>query len=133
MKKFKLLMADDSREYCIKFKNRAKRKGINASAVFDGKSLLTLLSRMTTDIIVIDDIMPGPNCIDILKQIYSMNIPNKPKIVVTLSYHSDDFIRRAALFGVDLFVPKNSGIDSIVDKIIAFADFPNENNTNIIP
>ena len=131
MKKFKLLMADDSREYCIKFKNRAKCKGINASAVFDGKSLLTLLSRMTTDIIVIDDIMPGPNCIDILKQIYSMNIPNKPKIVVTLSYHSDDFIRRAALFGVDLFVPKNSGIDSIVDKIRALENCHSEKHVSI--
>lgn len=131
MKKFKLLMADDSREYCIKFKNRAKRKGINASAVFDGKSLLTLLSRMTTDIVVIDDIMPGPMCIDILKQIYSMNIPNKPKIVVTLSYHSDEFIKRAALFGVDLFVPKNSGIDSIVDKIRTLENCHSEKHVSI--
>lgn len=131
MKKFKLLIADDSREYCIKFKNRAKRRGINAAAVTDGKSLLTLLSRISTDIVVIDDIMPGPKCIDILKQIYSMNIPNKPKIVVTLSYHSDDFIKRAALFGVDLFIPKNSGIDSIVDKIRTLTDFPTEKRIDI--
>ena len=75
--------------------------------------------------------MPGPKCIDILKQIYSMNIPNKPKIVVTLSYHSDDFIKRAALFGVDLFIPKNSGIDSIVDKIRTLTDFPTEKRIDI--
>ena len=86
--------------------NRAKRKGINASAVFDGKSLLTLLSRMTTDIVVIDDIMPGPMCIDILKQIYSMNIPNKPKIVVTLSYHSDEFINEPRYSVLTFLFPK---------------------------
>lgn len=133
MKTIKLLIADDSEDYCRKFKMHAKLNNIDVTAAFNGKTALNLITRLSPDIIIIDDIMPGPNCIDILKQIYSMNLPHKPKIIVTLSYHSDDFIKCAALLGVNLFIPKNSGIDSIVDKIIEFIDFPNENNTNIIP
>ena len=133
MKKIKLLIADDSEDYCRQFKLHEKLKNIDITAAFNGKTALNLIDRLSPDIIIIDDIMPGPKCIDILKQIYSMNFPHKPKIIVTLSYHSDDFIKCAALFGVSFFIPKNSGIDSIIAKIITFADFPNEGNTNIVP
>lgn len=133
MKKIKLLIADDSEDYCRQFKLHEKLKNIDITAAFNGKTALNLIDRLSPDIIIIDDIMPGPKCTEILKQIYSMNLPHKPKIIVTLSYHSDDFIKCAALFGVSLFIPKNSGIDSIIAKIITFADFPNESNTNIVP
>ena len=133
MKTIKLLIADDSEDYCRNFKMHAKLKNTDITAASNGKTALNLITRLSPDIIIIDDIMPGPNCIEILKQIYSMNLPHKPKIIVTLSYHSDDFIKCAALLGVNLFIPRNLGIDSIIDEIIAFADFPNENNTNIIP
>ena len=131
MKKTKVIIADDSREYCSKFKSfAALAKDIDVTAVSDGESALDIISRQGADILVVDDIIPGLDCLGILERLQTIDVFPKPKVIVTLTYYSNDFIRCITELGANLHVSKSAGIDTLISRIRMLANSSDEEYTN---
>jgi DNA-binding NarL/FixJ family response regulator len=83
----------------------------------DGASLLTAAPYLAPDVAVVDLQMPGPNGLDVCRQLKT--IMPEIRVVIITAYGSDELMMDASTAGVDAFVSKFALGTDLIPAIIA--------------
>ena len=87
MKKFKLMVADDNREFCNLIRDYAVvQDDVEfVGAAFDGISALDMIRERKPDIVILDNVMPQLDGIGVLTHLKSFHPSDRPKTVALTS------------------------------------------------
>jgi len=101
--KSKILVVDDDVELCNLLNQYLDSQGFSVNFVEDGKSMDAYLKQTTTDLIILDLMLPGENGLDIIKRLNSQRaIP-----IIMLSASGEDIDRIIGLeMGADDYLAK---------------------------
>ncbi len=118
----KILIADDNADFrsllmdALEFEDTFDVVG----CAKDGFDALLMLEKFTPDVLLINYILPGIDGLDVLKEISSRNMKNKPAIFLYSSFASDQITSRATELGADYFMLKPFATSTLIDKIRRF-------------
>ena len=105
-------------------------KDIDVTSVYDGEKRPDIMPAGCR-CFAVDDIIPGLDCLGILERLQAMDVFPKPKVIVTLTYYSNDFIRCITdLWRKPSMFPKSAGIDTLISRIRMLANSSDEEYTN---
>lgn len=120
MEKIRLMVVDDSREFCILVRDYLKT---NSRAEFcgfalDGISALNAIQERKPDVVLLDNVMPNLDGVGVMKHIKNMTFENKPKVVAVTVCPTNSYISSMYSLDVDYIMSKNSDVKDIVDRCI---------------
>ena len=118
MKKFKLMVADDNREFCNLIRDYAMAQDDIefAGATFDGISALDMIRERKPDIVILDNVMPQLDGIGVLTHLKSFHAADRPKIVALTSCPTDEFMTTAYRLGVNYAMSRKSDTKEIINR-----------------
>lgn len=118
MKKIKLMVIDDNREFCklIREYSRTKKEIDFCGATFDGISAMSLIRDRNPDVVILDIVMPQLDGIGVMQHIRNSEIKTK---VIAVSVSPTDFVvTEMCRLGVDYIISKNTDISDIVERCL---------------
>jgi len=115
MKKLRLLLVDDEKEFVETLADRLKMRDLEANVAHNGEEALSAVEKEEPDIIVLDLKMPGMHGIEVLKRVKEA-YPNVEVIILTGhgSKKDEDAARTLGAFD---YVTKPADLDSLVGRI----------------
>jgi len=117
MEKIKIILVDDHQMFRDGLKSViSDEENIEVvGEVGSAEELFKLLNTQSPDLIITDITMPGATGIDVAKKIYE----ERPEIkVLILSMHTnEEFIIKALNAGANGYLPKDTGIDELLEAI----------------
>lgn len=118
MKKIKLMVIDDNREFCKLIKDyvQAIEEIEFCGVAFDGISAMNLIRERNPDVILLDTVMPELDGIGVMKHI--KNLSTKPKVIVVSSSPTNFVITEMYRLGADYIISKNTNIADIIERCI---------------
>jgi len=115
MKKLKLLLVDDEKEFVETLADRLKMRELDAVVAHDGEEALSAVEEEEPDVIVLDLKMPGIDGIEVLRRVRSA-YPNVQVIILTGhgSKKDEDAARTLGAFD---YLKKPVDLDTLVPRI----------------
>lgn len=122
MKKLKLMVIDDNREFCRLVRDYSKsREEIEfCGATFDGISAMGLIRELNPDIIILDTVMPQLDGIGVMKHI--RNSETNPKVIAVSVSPTDFVVAEMCRLGADYIISKNTDIADIIERCLMLFD-----------
>lgn len=93
MKKHRIIIIDDNRDFADIFSDVLKANGHSTKSCYGGKEALDLVEKDTYDIAFIDIMMPDMNGVEVLKEL-KVRFPDTVVIMMT-GYSVDEMIHKA--------------------------------------
>ena len=115
MKKFKLLLVDDEKEFIQTLSERLKMRNLESNTVFDGEQAISFVKENEPDVIVLDIKMPGINGIEVLRQVKKA-YPEIQVIILT-GHGTDKDKEKAGDYGAFDYLEKPVDVDKLADRI----------------
>jgi len=115
MKKLRLLLVDDEREFVETLADRLKMRDLDAAIANHGEEALDAVKREEPDVIVLDLKMPGIDGIEVLKRVKAA-YPNVEVIILT-GHGSRKDEETARKLGAFDYVNKPADLDALVTRI----------------
>ena len=102
----RVIIINSDEKYCETLEDTFRESGvINTVGVStEGYDALRIIKEIDTDVILLDFIMPGIDGLGILDSIKSLNLKNKPAIIMLSSLASDIAVRQAEKLGASYFI-----------------------------
>ncbi|HHU63187.1 MAG TPA: sporulation transcription factor Spo0A [Clostridiales bacterium] len=119
MKKIKVLIADDNKDFCDilnEYLNRQENIEVVGIAN-DGIEAVELITNTSPDVIVLDIIMPHLDGLGVLEKINSLTLENYPKVIVLSAVGQDKITQKAIALGADYYVVKPFDMEIFVKRI----------------
>lgn len=118
MKKFKLMVVDDNREFCNLIRDYAKAQDDIefVGSVYDGISALDMIRNFKPDVIILDNVMPQLDGIGVLNHLRNFHAEDRPKVVALTSCPTDEFMATAYRLGVSYAMSRKSDANEIIDR-----------------
>ncbi len=118
MKKFKLMVIDDNREFCklVREYSNVREEIEFCGAAFDGISAMSLIRERNPDIIILDIVMPQLDGIGVMKHI--RNSETKSKVIAVSVSPTDFVVAEMCRLGADYIISKNTDISDIIDRCL---------------
>ena len=115
MKKLRLLLVDDEKEFVETLADRLRMRDLDASIAHNGEEALSAVKAEEPDIIVLDLKMPGIHGIEVLRRVKEA-YPNVEVIILTGhgSKKDEEAARRLGAFD---YVNKPADLDTLVARI----------------
>lgn len=114
MEKRKLLIADQSEEFCMALAG-VLQKEYHIRLCKEGQETMKLLESFLPDILVLDMMLPGLDGISLLQRAAQRGI--NPMVLATTVYTNDYIEESLGLLGVGYFVVKPCDINGTADRI----------------
>ena len=120
MKKIRLMVIDDNKEFCMLEKDYISMidEVEFCGAAYDGISALSLIEEKQPDVIILDNIMPQLDGIGVLKRLRNFEPHKKPKVVAVTAAPSNIYVAETNRLGADYIISRNMDIDEIIDRCI---------------
>lgn len=115
MKKLRLLLVDDEREFVETLADRLKMRDLDAAIANHGEEALAAVKKEEPDVIVLDLKMPGIDGIEVLKRVKEA-YPNVEVIILT-GHGSKKDEEKARKLGAFDYVNKPADLDALVSRI----------------
>ena len=112
----RLLIADDDVELCELLRTYLQREGFDVEVAHDGRTALGAVRAGSTDVLVLDVMMPGMNGLDVLRELRRESMLP----VIMLTARGDDVDRILGLeLGADDYLPKPCNPRELLARIRA--------------
>ena len=115
MKKLKLLLVDDEKEFVETLADRLRMRDLEASIARDGEEALSAVKKEEPDVIVLDVKMPGIDGIEVLRRVKDA-YPDVEVIILT-GHGSEKDEEAARSLGAFDYVKKPADLDKLVPQI----------------
>ena len=124
MKKLKLMVVDDHKEFCNLVKEYAKiTTGIKfCGAAHDGITALKLIREIHPDVIILDSVMPQLNGIGVMKHLQNTPKELRPKVVAITASMTTYYITLMYKLGANYVISKNSGVEEMLERCLLISD-----------
>lgn len=124
MKKMRVLIADDNREFCEILKEYLTSQDDFelVGMANNGIDALEIVREKQPDIIVLDIIMPHLDGIGVLERLASGNYGNRPKVVMLTAFGQESMTQRAVELGADYYILKPFDIEVLGNRLRQLAD-----------
>ena len=126
--KIRVLVADDNREYVAvlcEYLRKDNRIEIVGSA-YDGVEALNMLRMTEPDVLVLDLVMPNLDGLGVLERMNTMNIDNRPKILIVSAVLNDNIAAKTISLGAEYFMLKPVDFDVLLNRITMFVNETDE-------
>lgn len=102
----RIIIINSDEKYCETLEDTFRESGvINTVGVStEGYDALRIIKEIDTDVILLDFIMPGIDGLGILDSIKSLDLKNKPAIIMLSSLATDIAVRQAEKLGASYFI-----------------------------
>jgi two-component system response regulator (stage 0 sporulation protein A) len=106
--KIRILIADDSREFCNALEKflRSQEQMELVDVCHNGYEILDVLSRRPVDILVMDLIMPHMDGIGVLEKMLTMYLDPLPKVIILTAFGQENVTQQAVRLGADYYMLK---------------------------
>jgi DNA-binding NtrC family response regulator len=111
----KILLIDDEIEFISTLGERLELRGYTSKIAEDGESGISMITKESFDVVILDLMMPGLNGIDALRQIKAID-PNLPVILLTGHGSTKDGMEGMRIGAFD-FLMKPLDINDLLRKI----------------
>lgn len=115
MKKLRLLLVDDEKEFIQTLADRLKMRDLDAAVAHNGEEALSAVKKEEPDVIVLDVKMPGIDGIEVLRRV-KQAYPNVEVIILTGHGSKKDEDAARSLGAFD-YVNKPADLDKLVPLI----------------
>jgi DNA-binding response OmpR family regulator len=112
----RILLVDDDQDMLRVLNRTLKLEGFDTIIVADGDSALNLMDRIKPDMVILDEIMPGDDSLQVVDHIREHS--DVPIIMLTKKYEMEA-LRQALSHGADDFIRKPFGTKSFVARVRA--------------
>lgn len=119
MEKFKVVIADDNREF-----SRIVEKFISTEEIFevvgvakDGIEALDLVEKENPDILVLDIVMPHLDGLGVLERLHNSENENFPKVVILSAVGQDRITQRAIELGASYYMIKPFDFNVFIERL----------------
>lgn len=117
MKKIKILIVDDEKDFAEALAERLELRGLEAEVRTDGEAALAFISETPPDVVILDIKMPGIDGFEVLRRIKASH-PQLPVILLTGHSSIKDGIRGMEL-GANDYLLKPINIQELITKVEA--------------
>lgn len=117
MKKIKILIVDDEKDFAEALAERLELRGVEAEVRTDGEAALAFISETPPDVVILDIKMPGIDGFEVLRRIKASH-PQLPVILLTGHSSIKDGIRGMEL-GANDYLLKPINIQELITKVEA--------------
>jgi two-component system response regulator ResD len=114
--KQRILLVDDDQDLVRVLNRTLKLEGFDTVIVADGDSALNLMDPLKPDMVILDEIRPGDDNLEVIDHIREHS--DVPIILLTQEYEMDA-LRRALSHGADDYIRKPFGTKSFVARVRA--------------
>lgn len=115
MKKLKVLLVDDEKEFVETLADRLEMRDLQAKTAQNGEEALSAVDKEEPDVIVLDIKMPGIDGIEVLRRVKKA-YPNVEVIILT-GHGSKEHEEAARTFGAFDYLKKPVDLDKLVARI----------------
>ena len=115
MRKPRLLLVDDEKEFAANLFKLLSRRGYEVSVVHDGDSALRVVQEREFDVVILDQNMPGKDGITVLKEL-KKKLPHLEVVILT-GYGSVDMALKGFELGVYDYTSKPIQLGDLEAKI----------------
>lgn len=112
----RIMLVDDDQDMARMLNRTLNLEGFDTIIVTDGNSALDLIEKIKPDMVILDEMTPGQETIDVVDQIRERY--NVPIIMLTQEYEMGT-LRRAFSHGADDFIRKPFGAKSFIARVRA--------------
>lgn len=119
MKKIKLGIADDNKEFCNMLTEYFSDKD-NIEIVFvanDGNKTVEAIKEHEPEVLILDMIMPHLDGLGVLETINSMELPSYPRTVVLSAVGQETITQKAISMGAEYYIVKPFNFDILLKRI----------------
>ncbi len=113
----KILVGDDDIRFCKDICARLIREGFKATAVFNGKALLSAAASEAPDLVMLDLRMPLVNALEALKQLRSAEATAETPVIVMSDVDSAVLLRQIERSGASDYLIKPCNYEQVREKI----------------
>ncbi len=110
-----ILVADDERGTALLLSRRLEKCGYRVTVVGDGVEAIEFLNTNKVDLLITDVVMPRMDGVDLYMELKDR--PDTMDMPVIIMTDKEVFQESFAALGVELFSPKPSNFDSLLEKI----------------
>ncbi|HHU33268.1 MAG: sporulation transcription factor Spo0A [Zhaonellaceae bacterium] len=130
--KINILIADDNREFCeILQEYISTQDDFNMLGVaYNGVEALKMIQDLNPDVVVLDIIMPHLDGIGVLEKLSSMNLTNRPKVIILTTLGQEFMTQRSVELGADYYILKPFDLDVLGTRIKQMFSTSSVNNMN---
>lgn len=120
MEKIKLMVVDDSREFCLLVRDYVKTvSDVEFCGVaFDGISALDFIKEKKPDVILLDNVMPQLDGIGVMMHLQSFENKDRPKVVAVTTCPTKSYISAMYKLGADYIMSKNTDVNEMIDRCV---------------
>lgn len=125
MKKIRLLIVEDNREFCdVLNEYFSELEDFEVIGIcYHGKDALEVIQEQQPDIILLDIIMLYLDGIGVLERM-NQNIPFQGKVIMLTAFGQDSVTKRAMELGADYYMMKPLDMEVLVDRVRHLMDCP---------
>lgn len=130
MKKIKLLVADDNKDFVQSIKDAYIDDPIVeiVACAYDGLEAINKIETYNPDVVVLDLIMPEVDGYGVLANIDYKKLSQKPNFIITSQLTGENFINKAIQLGASYYLVKPVNMLTLKDRVKEFGGIA-ENNT----
>ena len=115
MKKLRLLLVDDEKEFVETLADRLRMRDLEANIAHDGEEALSAVKKEEPDVIVLDVKMPGMDGIEVLRRV--KNAYPDVEVIILTGHGSKKDEETARRLGAFDYVRKPADLDTLVPRI----------------
>ncbi len=118
-KEFKILVADDNREFVEVLRDYlSQQEGIaEVFTSFNGAETLESIEKYEPDVVVLDIIMPHLDGIGVLEKLNASDTGKRPRIIMLTAFGHESMTHRAVELGADYYILKPFDLEVLNTRI----------------
>lgn len=132
LKKIKVLLADDNKEFCDVIGGYLEKQGDIEVVDFahDGMSAYKKICELKPDVVILDGIMPKLDGLGVLEKLDKKNNKNSPMCIILSAITQEKITQKAIELGAEYYIAKPFDIDILPKRVRQLNNnlFPNKNN-----
>lgn len=127
----RILVADDNREFVDVLKDFLLQQPgiIEVMTAFNGTEALDAIQKNEPDVVVLDIIMPHLDGIGVLERLNTLEITNRPRVIMLTAFGHESMTHRAVELGADYYILKPFDLDILSTRITQLLEGVPQQNT----
>lgn len=133
MKKIKIGIADDNKEFCeILVDYFAEKEDIDLIFVsHDGIKTIENIKKMQPEILILDMVMPHLDGLGVLETINNIELEKYPRTIVLSAVGQEQITQKAISLGAEYYIVKPFNLDILMKRINQLAGIADTNDDNL--
>ena len=133
MRKIKIGIADDNREFCdILTEYFSEKDNIDVDFVsHDGVKTVECVKKHMPEILILDMIMPHLDGLGVLEEISGMELDRYPRIIVLSAVGQEQITQKAISLGAEYYIVKPFNLDILMKRINQLAGVEESKDSKI--